>query len=175
MPVLTNESFKIDYTDDGNPTESGSVALKAAMALGLRVGTLILLEPNPFSLLRQSGRTKAFRESELLRDHVKRFGSVGNWPRVAERFSDYWQGDGHWSTMSAHHRTAFAESLRPNFYEWDAIMDEQTTIDEWKTLAARTLVISDSLTKYQLIHSVKFDQYISMALIGISLDILSSM
>jgi len=221
MPVLTNESFKIDYTDDGkgqpvilihssvsanrqwreltkalqdryrvlainlfgygettpwpntssqslhaqaqlvlslceevgNPVHlvghsfGGSVALKAAMALGPRVGTLILLEPNPFYLLRQRGRTEAFQESKSLSDHVKRFGSAGNWPRVAEFFADYWQGDGHWSNMSTHHRTAFAESLRPNFYEWDAIMDEQTTIDEWKSLAVRTLVISDKATQ----------------------------
>ena len=35
-----------------------SVALKAAMLLGSQVGTLVLLEPNPFYLLKQGGRTK---------------------------------------------------------------------------------------------------------------------
>ncbi len=38
----------------------GSVALKAAALLGPRVGHLILLEPNPFYLLEQHGRTQAF-------------------------------------------------------------------------------------------------------------------
>ncbi len=33
----------------------GSVALKAASVLGPRVGNLILLEPNPFNLLKQDG------------------------------------------------------------------------------------------------------------------------
>ena len=54
----------------------GSVALKAAMLLGPRVGNLILLEPNPFYLLRQGGRTQAYLESRDLRDHVKCFGSL---------------------------------------------------------------------------------------------------
>ena len=38
----------------------GSVALKAAMLLGARVGSMTLLEPNPFYLLKQGGRTQGF-------------------------------------------------------------------------------------------------------------------
>ena len=124
-----------------------SVALKSAMLLGPRIGSLILLEPNPFYLLEQSGRTRAFLEARGLRDHVKCYGSLGEWPKVAERFADYWLGDGSWSTMSEKRRTTFIESLSPNFHEWDAVMDEQTTIEEWKTLGARTLVVSDKATR----------------------------
>lgn len=124
-----------------------SVALKAAALLGPRVGSLILLEPNPFYLLKQGGRTQAFLESRALRDHVKCFGSLGDWPKVAERFADYWLGDGSWSTMPEKRRAAFAESLPPNFHEWDAVMDEQTTIEEWKALKVRTLVVSDKATR----------------------------
>lgn len=125
----------------------GSVALKAAMLLGPRVRSLILLEPNPFYLLKQGGRTEAFLESRALRDHVKCFGSLGDWPKVAEHFADYWLGDGSWSTMPDKRRSAFAESLPPNFHEWDAVMDEQTTIEEWKTLTMRTLIVSDKATR----------------------------
>jgi pimeloyl-ACP methyl ester carboxylesterase len=125
----------------------GSVALKAATLLGPKLGSLILLEPNPFFLLKQGGRTQAFLESRGLRDHVKCFGSVGDWLTVAERFADYWLGDGSWSTMPEKRRAAFAESLSPNFYEWDAVMDEETTVEEWKTLSARTLVVSDKATR----------------------------
>jgi len=48
-----------------------SAALKVAKVLDLRVGSLILLEPNPFYLLEQNGRTQAFLESRSLRDHVE--------------------------------------------------------------------------------------------------------
>jgi pimeloyl-ACP methyl ester carboxylesterase len=125
----------------------GSVALKAALLLGSRVGSLILLEPNPFYLLRQGGRTLAFLESRGLRDHVKCFGSLGDWPKVAERFAEYWLGDGSWDTMTDKRRAAFAESLPPNFHEWDAVMDEETTVEEWQGLSARTLVVSDKETR----------------------------
>ncbi len=125
----------------------GSVALKAAALLGPRVGNLILLEPNPFYLLKQSGRTRAFLESRELRDHVKCFGSWGDWTRVAERFADYWLGDGSWSAMPEKQRAVFVTSLPPNFHEWDAVMDEETTIEECKALPARTLVVSDRATR----------------------------
>lgn len=125
----------------------GSVALKSAMLLGPRIGNLILLEPNPFSLLKQNGRTQAYLESRALRDHVKCFGALGDWPVVAERFADYWLGDGSWSAMPEKRRAIFAESLPPNFHEWDAVMEEETTIEQWKTLTARTLVVSDPATR----------------------------
>ena len=125
----------------------GSVALKSAMLLGRRVGNLILLEPNPFYLLKQNGRTQAFLEARNLRDYVKRFGSLEDWPTVAERFADYWLGDGSWNTMSEKHRAAFAQSLPPNFHEWDAVMEEETTLEECKALTTRTLVVSDAATR----------------------------
>lgn len=125
----------------------GSVALKAAELLGPRAGRLILLEPNPFHLLRQHGRISAFQESLDLRDHVQRFGARGDWPQVAERFADYWLGDGAWSAMPDRRRAAFAASLPANFHEWDAVMDEETTIEAWKHLPAETLVISAARTR----------------------------
>lgn len=125
----------------------GSVALKAAMLLGPRVGSLVLLEPNPFYLLKQNGRRQAFLESCRLRDHVKCFGALGDWISVAERFADYWLGDGAWSAMPEKRRVAFAEALPPNFFEWDAVMQEETTVEEWNSLTARTLLISDQGTR----------------------------
>jgi pimeloyl-ACP methyl ester carboxylesterase len=120
-----------------------SVALKAAKLLEPRVESLILLEPNPFYLLKQSGRARAFMESAELRDHVQCYGAVGDWSKVAERFADYWLGDGSWNAMPDRRRIAFADSLPPNVFEWDAVMREETTIDEWSALTARTLVASD--------------------------------
>lgn len=131
-----------------------SVALKSAMLLGPRVASLTLLEPNPFYLLRQEGRTQAYMESRLLRDHVKCFGALGDWQKVAERFADYWLGDGSWDAMPDKRRAAFIESLPPNFHEWDAVMDEQTTINECKALTPRTLVVSDIATRLPILEIV---------------------
>ncbi len=124
-----------------------AVALKAALLLGERVKSLVLIEPNPFNLLKQEGRTEAFLEARALRDHVKCFGSIGDWERVGERFADYWGGDGTWAAMPEKRRSAFATALRPNYYEWDAVMGEETRLGQWKSIAAKTLVMSDPQTR----------------------------
>ena len=125
----------------------GSVALKAAMLLGPRLGSLILLEPNPFYLLKQFGRTQSLLELRELHDYIKQFGLRGDWPAVSQRFANYWLGDGAWSKMPGKRRAVFAESMPPNLYEWDAVMEEQTTIEDCKALTSRTLLISDKTTQ----------------------------
>jgi pimeloyl-ACP methyl ester carboxylesterase len=90
---------------------------------------------------------EAFLESRALRDHVKCFGSLGDWDKVAERFADYWLGDGTWATMPEKRRTAFAAGLQPNFFEWDAVMSEETTLEQWQSIPARTLVMNDPQTR----------------------------
>jgi hypothetical protein len=51
--------------------------------------------------------------------------------------------------MPEKRRAAFAESLPPNFHEWDAVMDEETTLEQWGKLEARTLVVSDAATWFR--------------------------
>ena len=99
-----------------------SVALCAAAELGDRLSVLVLLEPNPFSLLRDACAPQ-FAEAEALRDAVKAGEVTGEWEPAAARFADYWNGAGTWASMSAERCRAFAAALRPNVHEWDAIMD----------------------------------------------------
>jgi pimeloyl-ACP methyl ester carboxylesterase len=122
----------------------GSVAMKVAAQLGGRVTKLVLLETNPFYLLAQNGRFDAFAEAMALRDCVKKFGALGQWSAAAETFADYWGGAGTWQAMTPERRSAFAEALKPNFFEWDAVMDETTSIEEWTAnLPRATLLIGD--------------------------------
>jgi pimeloyl-ACP methyl ester carboxylesterase len=140
-------------SDSGGPlyivghSFGGSVALKAALRLGDKVAGLVLLEPNPFYLLYQHGREAAFEEVSGLRNHVKQYGATGDWPKVARHFADYWIGDGTWERMPAKRRRAFLNGLPPIFYEWDAVMNEKTTIDTWAKLPAETLIVSAAATK----------------------------
>jgi pimeloyl-ACP methyl ester carboxylesterase len=120
----------------------GSVALKAARLLGSSAASLILLEP-PLYLLKQNGRVEVYLKSRSLRDLVKCFGSLGDWAIVAERFADCWLGDGSWNAMPEKRRAAFAEALPPNFHEWDAVMEEETTMSLW--LMCRKAVINRQL------------------------------
>jgi pimeloyl-ACP methyl ester carboxylesterase len=122
----------------------GLIAMKLAARLGARVAKLVLLETNPFNLLQQADRLEAYAEAAALRDCVKLYGGRGEWAIAAERFADYWVGAGSWQGMSSERRTAFAQGLKPNFYEWDAVMGETTSVEEWaRTLPDATLVVYD--------------------------------
>jgi hypothetical protein len=99
---------------------------------------LVLLEPIPFHLLAQAGRMAAFAEAMNLRNAIKKYGAVGEWATAAERFAEYWTGAGTWREMSADRRLAFSESLKPNFFEWDAVMDDTTPVEEWTAVLPRS-------------------------------------
>lgn len=125
----------------------GSVAMQASADLGARVARLALLEPNPFYLLDQAGRHGDFAEAAALRDCIKTYGARGEWSVAAERFADYWNGAGSWQAMSDDRRGAFAEALRPNFHEWDAVIAGDTPLDDWAaSLPSRTLLVADPAT-----------------------------
>jgi pimeloyl-ACP methyl ester carboxylesterase len=125
----------------------GAVAMKVAARSAGRVTKLVLLEANPFYLLNQAGRGEAYGEAAALRDWIKRAGAEGAWRAAAERFSDYWAGPASWSAMSADRQNAFIEALKPNYSEWDAVMNETTPLDEWARVLPRdTLFACDPAT-----------------------------
>jgi pimeloyl-ACP methyl ester carboxylesterase len=124
-----------------------SVAMRAAAHLGSRVSRLVLLEPNPFYLLRDNGRMEAFGEAARLRDIVKTHGAQGEWSIAAEEFADYWGGSGTWKATTPDRRATFVEALKPNFHEWDAVMNETTPLTAWSAqLPAKTLIVYDTNT-----------------------------
>ena len=122
----------------------GAVAMKVAAHLSGRVAKLVLLEPIPFHLLAQAGRMAAFAEAMNLRNVVKKYGAVGEWATAAERFADYWTGAGTWREMTPDRRIAFSEALKPNLFEWDAVLDDTTPVEEWAAVLPRaTLLVFD--------------------------------
>jgi pimeloyl-ACP methyl ester carboxylesterase len=105
----------------------------------------VLLETNPFNLLAQHGRADAFAEAKALRDCIKLCGDRDEWTIAAEAFADYWGGAGTWRGMKPERRAAFAQALRPNYFEWDAVMNDSTTAEQWAALLPRdTLLVADS-------------------------------
>ena len=108
---------------------------------------MVLLEPNPFYLLNQHGRIGAYNECLELRNCIKKFGSKGEWVRVAEKFADYFLADHSWKGMPEKNRQTFIDRLPPNFHEWDAVLYEETTSIDLKDISAKTLVVSGSNTR----------------------------
>ncbi len=124
-----------------------SVAMKAATELGDRVKKLILIEPNLFFLLRDSGRIEALEDLYRLRDLIQSAVSEAEWRYAAEKFADYWGGSGTWAATHDQRRSVFAQSLRPTAFEWDAIMGESTTLSDFiNPLPNNTAVVWDPTT-----------------------------
>lgn len=121
----------------------GSVAMKLAAMNPGRVARLVLIEPNPFTLLREANRSAAFDDAMRLCETIRGAGVTGDWAGAAETFADYWTGPGSWAAMSEDRRAKFATALRPNLHEWDAILGERTTAAEWvAALPTATTVIT---------------------------------
>ena len=74
----------------------GAIALHTAHVLGERVAKLALYEPMLPGLLRAHGRQVA-AETQALHAHLKRCARSGDWLAAAERFTDYFNGDGAWA------------------------------------------------------------------------------
>jgi pimeloyl-ACP methyl ester carboxylesterase len=135
LPANADEVYLVGHSF------GGSVAMKAAARLAGRVTKLVLLETNPFYLLAQSERIDAFAEAMALRNCIKKFGALDEWAAAAERFADYWGGPGTWRDMPPERRAAFAEALKPNFFEWDAVMNETTPAEEWAAVLPRATLL----------------------------------
>ncbi len=131
----------------------GAVALRAALLLGAGVGKLALFEPNPFHLIRQHGPLEVYLETQEMLHHVKCYGTLRDWTRVAERFADYWSGDHAWANMPGERRAAFAAAIIPSLFEAEALTAEDTTVEEYRKIAARTLLMYAAHTR-RPVHSL---------------------
>ena len=121
----------------------GAVAMALAKRLGDRVEKLILLEPNPFYLLRDHGRDEAYAEITAVANDVRENSDAGDLEKAAENFGDYWSEPGYWTSLHDNLRASFMENLRNNYYEWEAVLEGDVTLDEWReALPGQTLVVS---------------------------------
>ena len=107
------------------------------------IDKLILIEPNPNYLLRDMGRHSDFAEVSAMRDCIKINGEKNTWDVAAAIFTNYFNRDGAWEAMDESRRELVINALKPNFHEWDAVMNESTSTEEWKKhLPKETTVLS---------------------------------
>ena len=118
----------------------GSVACKAAAMLGKRASHLFLFEPTLFQLLAQNGHREAYTEVIALRDFIKSRGKNDDWNAAAERFADYWTGDGRWAATPQDRRLVYMQLMRPVYYEWDCLDSDRTTVEGLADLPAKAML-----------------------------------
>ena len=58
-------------------------------------------------------------------------------------FAEYWRGKDSWTKLSLNQKEKFAQNLKPNYHEWDPVLNEKTSISEWRvSLPKQTCLIT---------------------------------
>lgn len=126
----------------------GAVALKTALALPDRIKTLILIEPVAFWLLKQQADTdRAFTEIEALASAFVDHAALGEADAAAERFVDYWMGQGSWAAMPLERRAPLLACVPKIALEWPAVLNEPTPLAACAHLAQPTLLMRGTKTR----------------------------
>jgi len=147
----------------------GAVALHAAHVLGERVGKLVLYEPMLPGLLKAHGRLQAAAETGALHAHLQRCAASGDWLAAAERFTDYFYGDGAWAATPPERRQLIADLLPPNLHEWDAAM-VPLRADAFAGISAQTLLMRGRATRPALVEmaSVLYQRFTHWQLVDVA-------
>ena len=126
----------------------GAVALKAALTHRERLISLVLYEPVLFSVLvAQAPEGDAAREILAVRDDTTRRIDEGDLDAAAQRFVDYWMGEGTWAATPEPRRMALGAAMRAVKPEWHAAFHEPTPLPAFAALDAPTLLLTGSHSK----------------------------
>lgn len=126
----------------------GAIALKAALREPARFISLVLYEPVLFSVLvADAPQSAAAREIIAVRDDTIRLLDQGDVNASAQRFVDYWLGDGSWAATPEARRPTLAEAMRAVKPQWHAAFCEPTPLNAFATLKVPTLFLSGTQSK----------------------------
>jgi pimeloyl-ACP methyl ester carboxylesterase len=126
----------------------GAIALKAALNLPNRLISLVLFEPVLFSILvADAPQSAAAREILAVRDDTTRLVEEGDLNASAERFVDYWLGEGTWKATPEPRRPALAAAMRAVRFEWHAAFHEPTPLSAFAAIDVPTLFLTGTKSK----------------------------
>lgn len=126
----------------------GAIALKAALTHQDRLISLVLYEPVFFAvLLANASQSDAAREIVALRDDTIRLVDDGDVNASAERFVDYWTGDGAWAAIPEPRRSAIAEAVRAAKPQWHALFHDSTPLKAFAEIDVPTLLLTGTHSK----------------------------
>jgi len=92
-------------------------------------------------------QSDAAREIVAVRDDTIRLVDEGNLNASAERFVDYWTGDGAWASIPEPRRPAIAEAMRAVKTEWHALFHEPTPLGAFAEIDVPTLFLTGTGSK----------------------------
>jgi pimeloyl-ACP methyl ester carboxylesterase len=123
----------------------GAVALQIALRWPERVKSLVLYEPVRFALL--FGHADTREAAEVIVGVGRRIGMAvlsGRRHAAAERFVDYWAGDGTWPRLSERRRHALAERMPKVQAEFEALFADRVPAAMYRALTMPVQLIGGS-------------------------------
>lgn len=126
----------------------GAIALKGALEYRDRLISLVLYEPVLFSvLMAHAPQGDAAREILSVRDDTIRLIDEGNLDASAQRFVDYWMGQGTWTATPQTQRPVLAAAMRAVKPEWHAAFYEPTPLSAFAAVDVPTLFLTGTKSK----------------------------
>ena len=126
----------------------GAIALKAAFSNRDRLISLVLYEPVLFSVLvADAPESAAAREILAVRDEMIQLVDQGDLDAAAERFIDYWTGDGTWAATPENRRQAIAAAMRNAKPEEHALFSDPTPLHAFTAIDVPTLFLTGTRSK----------------------------
>ena len=124
-----------------------TIAMKAALTMGDRLRQMVLVEPNPFFLLKRPGYEDGRADIDLMAKPAQVLAEDGQYSKMGKLFIDYWFGAGSWQAMDEKRRTGITAMMPTIRDSWDGCMEGPETIEAWTDHAARTLLITSADTR----------------------------
>ena len=123
-----------------------ALALEAALKLGQRVKSLVLVEPVSFHLLRQEGRPE-WSEIEQLGLAVLDPVAKGDDRAAAKAFMTYWLDRWRWWLSPDGFKVAIAATIPKVALEFTIPLNAATSLQDYARIEAPTLLVAGSKTR----------------------------
>ncbi len=126
----------------------GAVATRVALRRGERVAGLALYEPVLFSLIARGAAANP-AGGEIVATGLSIHDDVrsGRSEQAAQRFIDYWSGDGTWETMDARRRQGVCARMPKVAQEFVALFDDAVPLAAYRRLAMPVLWLEGEMTR----------------------------
>lgn len=120
----------------------GGVALRFALEHQARLGSLTLIEPSSFHLLKEAGdEAHLLDEIRTVVDSVNRGVVCGDYRAGMATFIDYWSGPGSWAALSEEKRAQFAALAVHVAHHFHGLIEERTPLAAYRAIRTPTLVL----------------------------------